>query len=129
MQEIIFIIEGETPAKKNSRITLPDGRTIPSKRYRDWHKLALNQVNKQKPIDMAPLNEELNISLTFIHGDLRRRDSDNGCSSILDLLQDAKVIEDDSWKIVRNITIKNEYQKNNARCYVIIQSGVKDGTL
>lgn len=32
-----FIITGETPAKKNSRIVLKGGRNIPSERYRKWH--------------------------------------------------------------------------------------------
>lgn len=122
MKEYVFKITGETPSKKNSRITLRNGKTIPSARYRDWHKSALEEITLQKPRELTPLSESLNIFLFFTHGDLRRRDSDNGCSSILDLLQDAGIIQDDNWQIIKNISIKNGYEKNNARCYIIIQT-------
>lgn len=51
--------------------------------------------------------------MEFTHGDLRRRDSDNGCSSILDLLVDNGILQDDNWQIVQEITITNKYEKNN----------------
>ena len=42
-----FIITGETPAKKNSRIVLKGGRNIPSERYRKWHTAAMIEINSQ----------------------------------------------------------------------------------
>ena len=36
----MIIIPLETPSKKNSRITLKNGRTIPNKKYSEWHKKA-----------------------------------------------------------------------------------------
>lgn len=83
-------IEGETPSKKNSRITLRNGRTIPSKNYQQWHKEALSQIRAPE----NPINYPVLIHLVFTHGDLRRRDSDNGCSSIMDTLVDAGVLAD-----------------------------------
>ena len=47
----------------------------------------------------------VSITLTFYHGDQVRRDSDNQAASIMDLLQDAKVLADDRWQIVRILTI------------------------
>lgn len=41
--------------------------------------------------------ESANISVTFIHADLRRRDGDNQLASIQDLLVAAGVIADDCW--------------------------------
>ena len=60
--------------------------------------------------------------MAFIHGDLRRRDSDNGTSSILDLLTDCGVIEDDNWQIVRELVIENGYEKGNPYCKVEIET-------
>ena len=84
-----FIITGETPAKKNSRIVLKNGRNIPSERYRKWHTEAMIEINSQllllkKEKEAMPIEREIRIKMTFYHGDNRRRDSDNGASSILD---------------------------------------------
>ena len=115
-----LIIEGETPAKKNSRIVLPNGRNIPSKQYREWHESALLQVRAMTVWIKEPIAYPVSISLCFYHGDKRRRDSDNGTSSILDLLVDAGVLKDDKWEIVRILNIYNQYDKGHARCEVMI---------
>ncbi len=122
-----FIITGETPAKKNSRIVLKGGRNIPSGRYRKWHTAAMTEINsqllllKKKEAEM-PIEREIRIRMTFWHGDNRRRDSDNGASSVLDLLTDCKVIKDDKWQIVRLVEIRNFYEKSNPRCLVEIDA-------
>lgn len=120
---MILYIDGETPSKKNSRINLKNGRSFPSKRYQQWHEVArlqiLAQLRKQN-ID-SPINEPSRVSITFVHGDLVRRDSDNATSSILDLLMDCKVIEDDNWKIVRELHIINGFVKGKSRCKVEIE--------
>lgn len=114
-----LIIEGETPSKKNSRIQLPNGRNIPSKQYREWHKSAEVQV-RCMTIGREPIEQPVAITLSFFHGDKRRRDSDNGTSSILDLLVDAGVLKDDKWEIVRILNIYNQYDKGHARCEISI---------
>lgn len=116
-----FYINGETPAKKNNRITLKSGRTIPSKRYQLWHKEAIAQLLAQTRPESS-IDEPIVISLCFYHGDKRRRDSDNGTSSILDTLTDAHIIADDSWQIVRGLSIANSYDKDNARVSIKIES-------
>nr|DAP93787.1 MAG TPA: Endodeoxyribonuclease RusA [Caudoviricetes sp.] len=120
-----FIIKGETPAKKNSRIVLKGGRNIPSERYRKWHTAAMIEINSQllllkKEEAAMPIEREIRIRMTFYHGDNRRRDSDNGASSILDLLTDCNVIKDDKWQIVRALEIQNIYDKGNPRCFIEI---------
>ena len=123
---MILFIDGETPAKKNSRIVnTKTGRSFPSKRYSDWHKSARNivryQILRQEKEFEFPINQEVKIKLTFTHGDFRRRDSDNGTSSILDLLTDSEVLADDSWKIVKELYIQNEYVKGKPSCKVEIE--------
>ena len=121
-----FIITGETPAKKNSRIVLKGGRNIPSERYRKWHEAAMIEMNnqllllKEEEKKAMPIEREIKIKMIFYHGDNRRRDSDNGASSILDLLTDCKVIKDDKWQIVPFLEIRNFYEKNNPRCHIEI---------
>ena len=114
-----LIIEGETPAKKNSRIVLPNGRNIPSKRYQEWHESALLQV-RAMTINHNTISHPVMISLSFFHGDLKKRDSDNGTSSILDTLVDAGVLQDDNWEIVRVYTVYNHYDKGHAMCEIDI---------
>lgn len=74
----------------------------------------------KKEKEAMPIEREIRIKMTFYHGDNRRRDSDNGASSILDLLTDCKVIKDDKWQIVRLLEIRNFYEKNNPRCLIEI---------
>ncbi len=119
-----FILNGETPAKKNSRLNLSSGKSIPSASFRKWHESALIQVIMQRNrilnFKKATKENPCAIKLTFTHGDMKRRDSDNGTSSILDLLTDSGILEDDSWLIVRNISVFNCYQENSAKCQVEI---------
>lgn len=116
-----LIIYGETPAKKNSRMYLSNGRNIPSARYRAWHTSALLQLRPQKEkAGQQAIDYPVIVTLRFFHGDKRRRDSDNGTSSILDTLTDVGILADDNWEIVRALNVYNYYDKGNARCEVNI---------
>lgn len=119
-----FRLTGETPSKKNSRVTnTKTGRTFPNKRFTQWHNLALKEIKQEKITNeiKEPLAEPLRATLLFTHGDKRRRDSDNGTSSIMDLLTDAEIIQDDNYNIIQEIRIYNYYEKNNASCYIILE--------
>lgn len=119
-------LHSETPAKKNSRITLPNGRTIPSKQYRQWHGGAMSEIEIQMMCKRGeqlktPIDYPIGITISFTHGDLRRRDSDNSVSSILDLLQDSGILADDNWQIVREIHVRNRYEKDEAGAVIEIE--------
>lgn len=129
---IRFQIIGETPSKKNSKI-FTKGRhiPIPSKAHQKWHDDAMLQLTGQLsrlPKEEVPfgfghpdgIEEPVSVTLTFYHGNMVRRDSDNQAASIMDLLQDAKVLADDRWQIVRILNIYNHYDKGNARCLIEI---------
>ncbi len=126
-----FQILGETPGKKNSKIWTRSGKLIPSARHQKWHTDAMLQITGQVSRlqkDEWPygaghpdgIDYPVAVTLTFYHGDQVRRDSDNQTASIMDLLQDAKVLADDRWQIVRILTIYNHYDKGNARCLIEI---------
>lgn len=115
-----FTIIGETPSKKNSRINTSSGRSFPNKNYVRWHSSAITQIRMQD-IKPMPIGKRLSLTLTFYHGDMKRRDSDNQCSSILDTLIDAGIIADDNWKIIPIKHIYDSFDKGNARCVVNIE--------
>ncbi len=121
MLPIYFVIHGETPAKKNSRITLKNGRTIPSKRYTQWHKDAVFELKRQMyEMDREfPIDTPVSVTLIFCHADNRRRDSDNGTSSIFDTLQDAGILADDRWQIIRRFKVLN-IKAELAKCEIEI---------
>lgn len=109
---MILHIPLETPSKKNSRVVdRRTGRTFPNKRYTDWHKAAALYVRQSHahPMDEGPFA----LYLEFTHGDKIRRDSDNGVSSILDLLVDCGILPDDNWMVVSKIVTTNLYDKGN----------------
>lgn len=109
---MIIHIPLETPSKKNSRVVdRRTGRTFPNKRFTEWHKAAALYVRQQHahPLDGGPFA----LYLEFTHGDKIRRDSDNGVSSILDLLVDCGVLPDDNWMVVSKIVTTNLYDNGN----------------
>lgn len=120
-----FQIYGETPSKKNSKIWTRSGKLIPSKAHQAWKATAIDQMAMQLELMNAKerpqkIDYPVAVTLTFYHGDQVRRDSDNQAASIMDLLQDAKVLADDRWQIVRILNIYNHFDKGNARCLIEI---------
>lgn len=125
-----YIINAETPSKKNSRITLRNGKTIPSRKYREWEisaSISLLQNKKEYPFPKNPIESPVILRLEFAHGDFKRRDSDNQTSSILDLLQDVGILKDDNWRIVRRIEIENKYNKAKPFCRISIFDYKEEG--
>ena len=122
--ELQLTLHGETPAKKNSKIRTKNGYMIPSAQHQKWHQDAMLQLHAQiSCMRKQPelIDQPVQITLRFFHGDNVRRDSDNQASSIMDLLQDANILADDRWQIVRILTIYNFYDKGNARCEIDIK--------
>lgn len=116
-----YIIFGETPSKKNSNKFNSKTKCVyKNKTYKEWYEKASAQIITQN-LPNKPF-ESCVIFLRFYHGDLIRRDSDNGATSILDLLKDFKIIQDDNWKIVKRIVIDNLYEKGNARVEITIDN-------
>jgi Holliday junction resolvase RusA-like endonuclease len=122
---IKLTVYGETPSKKNSKIYTRGGRFIPSAAHREWYQGALIDLAVQLKKMGADRPERIEypvaVCLTFYHGNNSRRDCDNQTSSILDLLQDARILADDRWQIVREITVRNRADKGHARCEIDIE--------
>ena len=130
---IRFEIIGETPSKKNvNKFNTRTKAVYKDKHYQKWHTDAMLQLTGQisrMQKDEWPygaghpdgIDYPVAVVLTFYHGDQVRRDSDNQTASIMDLLQDARVLADDRWQIVRRLNIDNQFDKGNARCLIEIK--------
>lgn len=103
----IYIITGTVPSKKNSkaarcirRIINGIGKWVPlirsSDKWRERYNEMLAELVAQRNGDPIILCDNVH---TRIHRkDQRRWDGDNTQTSCWDLLVDARIIEDDSWK-------------------------------
>ena len=123
MLSTTFIIEGSVPSKKNQRQTfVKNGRVIniPSKRYKEWHEQAMWQLK-----GFGNLKPPYEIVLTFWMKDNRKTDLDNKVGSVLDLLQDAGIIEDDCWQMLGSVkAVAGGISKNSPRVKVEIHSSL-----
>ena len=96
------------------------GRIVvrPNNDYTDWHRLATNELRAQKP---ATGVEKAIVEIKFNLPDNRARDLTNMAESIMDLLVDNGILKDDSWQIVKAVTLTAEgIDKANPRAEVII---------
>jgi Holliday junction resolvase RusA-like endonuclease len=113
-----LVLIGRIPSKKNSRITdRRTGRSFPSASYTSWVKLMSKQISAQFLI----FNSELLTNGIFIriyYPDNRKADLTNKSESIMDLLVDTGILEDDNWKVTGAIVMVPEYRKNAGGCEI-----------
>lgn len=113
-------ISGTTPSKKNSRINTRSGRSFPSKRFSEWEKTAVPELQEQFK-GFRVTDYPISITIVSFNGDNRRHDLDNQCSSILDTLVKAGIIEDDNQKYIESIQLQyGGHDKVNPRCEIYI---------
>lgn len=107
---------GSTPSKKNSRINTRSGRSFPSSKYTAWHKDAMKQVAEQS----IPKSGKIDLmKITFHAGDLRKFDLTNKAESIMDLLVDCGILEDDNYSIVPNLLLSfGGLSRDNPYCEI-----------
>ena len=123
---VIFQLPFNTPSKKNSRVTdRRTGRSFPSEDYRKWHKAAVTWLRTHYNIEK--IEGPVEIHLTFVHATKRRKDSDNGTSSIFDLLVDVGILPDDCWTVITDHHVSNRYEKGVSCCTVEIERADSGG--
>ena len=116
---MIFVLRGEIPSKKNSKgMVLIKGipRLFPSSRYQKWRREAVKQITwREFPIKACKVH------ITFYPGSKRRADLTNKAESIMDLLVEKEVIEDDNYFVVKELTLVFAgIDKSNPRAIVIV---------
>ena len=116
-------IIGDVPSKKNSKqIIYVKGRPliIPSKNHKIWHTQALSQLLEKKPV----ARQIKGIELIFFPSTKRKFDLTNKAESIMDLMVDAGIIEDDNYTVLPKVTLKiGTHDKLNPRCEIYVDTG------
>lgn len=110
-------LEGNIPSKKNARINLRSGISIPSTKFTQWQDKAIWQVRQQT---RHRFFDPVEIEATIYFDTKKRADLDNRLTSILDMLVDAMVLRDDSWQDVPKISVIAEYRKSKPGAFLRI---------
>lgn len=116
-----ILILGSVPSQKNSKQIFINKRTnkpfiTSSNNVKAWQESALWQLKKYKPLEEYPVE----ITMVFYHKDNRRKDLDNSCSGVLDILVKAAILKDDSCKFVPSLSLKFGGVSNNPRVEIYI---------
>lgn len=110
-----LLLDGSVPSKKNSRVNLPSGVSIPNKKFVQWQEAALWQVRQQTRHRFL---KPVSVEVIVYFGTYARADLDNRLTSILDMLVEALVLRDDKWLDVPVISGQAEYRKNKPGAFV-----------
>lgn len=113
-----IVIDGQTPAKKNSRQgVVRNGRIMnfPSKIYQAWEKAAVLQLKSQFK---GQADGKVTLAYQFYVGDKRKRDLDNMIASVNDVLVKVGLLADDSWQCLAIGGADAEYDKKNPRAVI-----------
>jgi Holliday junction resolvase RusA-like endonuclease len=112
-------LDGIPPSKKNSKRIVRRGKRsflLSSESYLKWEKGAsLIMASKLKPVSCC------SIGITFWVNGGRSFDLDNKLTSVLDCLVKAKIIKDDSYKVVTSISAT--YQEHLDETFTMISIG------
>lgn len=91
---------------------------IPSVAYTTWHTIAMTQLDSYKG---ETINDVERVELFFYAPDRRRSDLTNKAESVMDLLVDKGILEDDNWWLVSKIELNfMGVDKLNPRCEISI---------
>lgn len=114
---IELVLEGSVPSKKNSRAMTRTGISVPNNKFIQWQNDALKQVRAQtRQRFLVPVGVEVIIYF----GTRGRADLDNRLTSILDMLVEALVLQDDKWQFVPRMAAQAEYRKNQPGAFIRI---------
>ena len=96
-------LAGNVPSKKNSRINLKSGVSIPNNKFTQWQAESILLLRQQTRVRFI---KPVSIDVIVYFGTAAKADLDNRLSSILDMLVEALVIPDDKWQFVPQISLK-----------------------
>lgn len=123
MGKLEIILTGRIPSKKNSkRWIFRGGRKflVPSVNYDIWHEEKMWELKKYINSVKNPITR-CQIEVTIFFPDNIKSDLSNKAESIMDLLVDANVLEDDNHKVCYDLhMISGGVDKENPRAIIII---------
>lgn len=101
-----IILAGRIPSKKNSkRVFKNHGRTIvaSSRNHEIWHRQALFELKEQK---IRKMEAPICVTMRFVFPDNRKSDLTNKAESVMDLLVDAGILEDDNVNVCPKVILE-----------------------
>lgn len=118
-------ILGDVPSQKNRKIIStnratgrPFLRSAPA--VKEWQEQAIEQLQQQFK-GCTVTGYPIELTIVFFYGSRRRKDLDNGASTVLDALVKAEIITDDCVDYLSCITLQyGGYDKINPRCEIFI---------
>lgn len=121
-----FYLDGNIPAKKNRPRIFKRGKgfvRIPSKAHEKWHQAAGYQLKLQKQdcgVDL-PIKKCEYIEVHLFYGTKAVKDNTNTVESVMDLMVDLGVLEDDNWQITGETRQIPHYRKGKPGCRIVIK--------
>lgn len=100
---VVIVIKGRIPSKKNStRRVIARGRTftIPSEQHQQWHREKSFELMEKH---IGKIDNIERVQITIYAPDKRKADLTNKAESIMDLLADNNIIEDDNWFVCPDV--------------------------
>lgn len=110
-------LKGNIPSKKNSRINLRSGVSVPNNKFTQWQNDAIMDVRRQT---RQRFYKPVSIELIVYFGTMGKADLDNRLTSVLDMLVEALVLRDDKWQDVPLIAVQAEYRKKDPGAFIRI---------
>lgn len=101
-----LVLKGRIPSKKNSKKIVCRGRfpmVLPSSAYEAWQEEMMWELKSQ---DSSRVDNISKIEILFYAPDKRKADKTNKAESIMDLLVDVGIIEDDNWFVFPELVLK-----------------------
>lgn len=110
-----IVLVGAVIPKKNNRINLKSGVSIPNNKFTQWQDDAITEVRKQT---RHRFYNPVSLELIIYFGTKRKADLDNRLTSIMDMLAEALIVRDDKWEDIPLIQIQAEYRKNKPGAFI-----------
>lgn len=125
MRTRTFTFLGEIPSKKNSKQIFRNSRTgtsfiTSSKSFKSWNSISLLAIKNQFKDEIF---HKAKVTIIFTFKTKRKCDLTNKAESIMDLLVDAGVLEDDNHFVVPEVVLKGQYTQGllETKATVIIE--------
>lgn len=114
-------LDGNVPSKKNrNRFNRKTGRVFKDKKFRDWHVQAMEQW--AAAASTAPIfNHVKSVTIDCTFESRRRKDLTNVAESVMDLLVDCEILEDDNFFVAPRIILEGRYMKGVSKTVVTIE--------
>lgn len=113
--ELVF--RGTIPSKKNSRINLKSGVSIPNNKFVQWQDEQIIELRRQS---RHRFFNPVSLEVIIYFATIGKADIDNKVTSLLDMFTEALLIPDDKWQNVPIMTVQAEYRAGKAGAFVRI---------